>query len=240
MKSPAMKDPLPRPEPPRIWHVPPRGDVLVIAPHADDETCGCGGALALHAAQGDRVFIEILTAGTAGDPRRHYADIAARRLAEAQAAGRVLGADQVACWGLPDNHEVRRQDLEAAAERIAARLAETGARLLYHPWEGECHLDHRAAALAADRARELAGGGVRALGYEVWSPLPAGVVLDITRVRELKEQALSHYTSQLYYTDYPHHIFGLNAHRGIYLEGRARYGEAFLPAPGFFAAGEEG
>ncbi len=219
---------VPRPPLPREWKEPPPGPVLVIAPHADDEVCGAGGALAMHAMRGDPVFLEILTAGTTGDPEKRFPDIRALRREEARKAARILGIREVSFWDLPDNFEITWGDVEAAAARVEARAREIGARLLYHPWNGEAHGDHRGAALACEKALDSLGGDAAGLGYEVWSPLPADVVLDITPVLDVKREALEAYASQLSYTDYKHHVLGLNAHRGIYLEGRARFGEAFL------------
>ncbi len=219
---------IPRPALPEAWKEPPPGPVLVIAPHADDEVCGAGGAIALHGRRGDPVFLEILTAGTTGDPEKRFSDIRALRREEAWEAARILGIGEVTFWDLPDNFEITWGDVEAASSRIENRARQVGARLLYHPWRGESHGDHQGAALAAEKALERLGGEVTGLAYEVWSPLPAEVVLDITSVVDVKRRALQAYASQLSYTDYIHHILGLNAHRGVYLEGRARFGEAFL------------
>src|SRR5690242_3162214 len=38
--------------------------VLLLAPHPDDETIGCGGTLALHALAGDEVTVCIVTDGS--------------------------------------------------------------------------------------------------------------------------------------------------------------------------------
>ncbi len=217
-----------RPPLPRAWKEPPPGPVLVVAPHADDEVCGAGGALAMHGKRGDPVYLEVLTAGTTGDPEKRFGDIKALREKEAREAGRILGIREIRFWGLPDNFEITWGDVEAAASRIEARAREVGARLVYHPWEGEAHGDHKGAALATRKALESLGDQVLGLAYEVWSPLPAEVILDVTPVLEVKRRALEAYASQVFYTDYLHHILGLNAHRGVYLAGRARYGEAFL------------
>ena len=39
-------------------------NVLVIAPHDDDEVLGVGGTIAKHVSKGDRVYVCIVTSGT--------------------------------------------------------------------------------------------------------------------------------------------------------------------------------
>src|SRR5262245_30184806 len=65
-----MDAPLPYPE---TWLAPPAGPVLVVAPHPDDETIGCGATLALHARRGDTVHVVVVTDGELGDPRGLFA-----------------------------------------------------------------------------------------------------------------------------------------------------------------------
>src|SRR5687767_6864064 len=43
--------------------------VMVVAPHPDDETLGCGGTIAKHAAAGDQVEVLIITDGGASRAR---------------------------------------------------------------------------------------------------------------------------------------------------------------------------
>lgn len=42
------------------------GEILVFAPHPDDETIGCGGTIALHRARNDQVKVIIVTDGSLG------------------------------------------------------------------------------------------------------------------------------------------------------------------------------
>jgi LmbE family N-acetylglucosaminyl deacetylase len=204
--------------------------VLVLAPHPDDETCGAGGALALHRRQGDPVRVLFLTDGINGDPEARHGprDAFARlRRGEAAAAAARLGGLEVGFLGLPDDFEVTEADLVRVGGLITDALASAPPHVLYVPWAGESHSDHRNARLALDRALERAPRPPWVLEYEVWSPLPADVVLDISDVVAAKLAALEAHASQLAYTDYRHHTLGLNAHRSIYLPHGRTHGEAF-------------
>src|SRR5882757_7184185 len=48
-----------------VW-APGRERVVVLAPHMDDETIGCGGTLALHAQRGAEITVVFMTDGRAG------------------------------------------------------------------------------------------------------------------------------------------------------------------------------
>ncbi|WP_058369821.1 PIG-L deacetylase family protein [Psychrobacter sp. ENNN9_III] len=43
-------------------------NVLVVAPHADDEVLGCGGTIAKHVRHGDNVYVAIMTNAAVGAP----------------------------------------------------------------------------------------------------------------------------------------------------------------------------
>jgi LmbE family N-acetylglucosaminyl deacetylase len=223
---------LTRPALPEIWTAPPSGRALFVAPHPDDEVCGVGGILALHRLQGDPVHCLFLTDGINGDPQARHGDAAAlarMRRAEASAAATRLGGVELAFLALPDDFEVTERDLRDVAAQLARRIEQIAPDILYVPWEGETHSDHRNARWAVDRAFEQ-GLQVPAwvLEYEVWTPLKAQVIVDISDVVALKRGAIEAHESQVAYTDYRHHILGLNAHRALYLPHGRTHGEALL------------
>lgn len=188
---------------------PPPGPVLVLAPHPDDETFGCGGALARHAQRGDRVAVVVASSGERSSGGRSGGggrDVAATREAECRAACRELGlAGDPVFLRLPDGGLAgRRDDLARALARAGA-----GARTVYAPSVLDPHRDHRAANAALARA----GLDGDVYGYEVWSPAPVDVLLDVTAVYERKERALRRYATALDAVDYVRAARGLATYR---------------------------
>src|SRR5215211_273893 len=143
-------------------------NVLVVAPHPDDEAIGCGGAICLHAACGARVTAVFLTSGELGLKHLPREEAWRAREAEAEAAAAVLGVARLAFLRGPDWTLGDHADEVAAALR--AIVEEEGPHLVYLPHESDEHPDHRAAPPIVRTA--LRGRAAPALlAYEVWTPL---------------------------------------------------------------------
>jgi len=220
----------PLPEP--VERVEP-GPVLVFAPHADDEVIGCGGTLALHALQADPVHVVVLFDGTlgAGDAAAHEQLRQREALAAAAELAPQLGFDY-SFWSYPEGHEPSARQLEEVSQRIAACIHRVGPRTVFAPWRGEQHVDHHWTGVAVEDALTRARYRAAAWGYEVWTPLFAERVVDVSSVIERKRSALGRHASQLRARDLVHAALGMNAQRSMYLAGGARYGEAFCRLEG--------
>ena len=128
-------------------------NILVLAPHADDEVLGCGGVMARHAAEGHAVHVAVLTNASVGAPELFSpGDIAVIRR-EAGDAHRLLGVTRTEFCELPapclDQYPAYKISLEIS-RLIKACSPET----LYIPHRGDLHKDHRLvfeAALVAAR-----------------------------------------------------------------------------------------
>ncbi len=200
--------------------------VLVVAPHPDDETLGCGGTLCRHAQAGDRLAAVFLTSGELG--LKHLPARKARfiREREAKRAARILGIKRL--------HFLRSRDwfVGESSRRLVrplrAILRRVRPQVLYVPHPREWHPDHRAALAlvrAALKSSGLASPEVRC--YEVWTPLPShDQAEDITRFMPMKMRALRAHRSQLKEFNYERAVRALNAFRGE-LALRCRYAEVF-------------
>lgn len=200
--------------------------VLVIAPHPDDETIGCGGTLCNHSKRGDSLSLLFLTSGELG-LKQHPCEKAWQiREAEARRAAKVLGARQLDFLRLPDWNVSGH--FKKGAHHICAILAREKPHLIYLPHPLESHPDHRVVLKLVRAALHHYDSPAPELrGYEVWTPIvDYSHVENITAEMGRKCRALRCHRSQLKTFAYDRAVRGLNQFRGE-LAGRCRYAEVF-------------
>lgn len=165
--------------------------VLVVAPHPDDETLGCGGTTARLTDRGATVTLLMVTDGgaTQGAPVS-TAEVARIRRAEATRAAEVIGADP-RFLALPDG-EVRSV-IDELTIALKDAIEELRPEVVFAPWLLDGHSDHRAVADALAAAIEKLEGGVapEIWGYETWTALIPNRIVEITSVIERKREALA-------------------------------------------------
>ena len=199
---------------------------LVIAPHPDDESIGCGGTLAKHVALGSRVVVAYLTSGELGLkhlPREQAWDI---REKEARKAAKILGLKATYFLRGPD-WMIGDHVVDTAAE-LRSIVEKESPELIYLPHMQEWHPDHKAALPILQEALRNAKAPPPALrAYEVWTPLSSfDHVEDITLSMPRKMRAVRAHQSQLKDLAYDRAVRGLNEYRGA-LSGRCKYAEVF-------------
>lgn len=215
------------------------GRALAVAPHADDETIGCGGTLAGLVRDGARVRVLVVTDGAASEeePARRR-ETGERRLAESRAALGALGGGEVRCAFLPDRGLAGRE-LEVARE-LEAALREHHPELVFVPSPVEVHPDHRAVARAflalfeGEEGRALARAlpdGARVLFYEVSQPFRPNLLVDVSEDAERKQRALACHASQLTGHDYAAFMRGLGQYRRMSLPAPVAAAEGFFAVP---------
>ena len=143
---------------------------LVVAPHPDDETLGCGGTIALQSRSGAPVDVLVVSDGAQGAPPPDVepSAFAQQREAECLEACRRLGvpADRVHFLRLPDAELTEHATTIRSGVRTA--IDATRAQVVITPLGFDAHPDHRCVASVIEQmlGHELAGR--RVLGYPLW------------------------------------------------------------------------
>ncbi|QIQ85370.1 PIG-L family deacetylase [Erythrobacter sp.] len=185
----------------------PPGGLLIVAPHPDDETLGCGMALAAAAEAGRRIAILLLTDGEASHPASRLFPEDARRALRRRELSRALAAlapgHRVRLWAAhcPDGEGARAaEDKELIATALGAARGH-GTRAVWSTWGGDPHCDHEAAArLAARLAEQL---GAAHWSFPVWGrfgarPVPRHIRrFSKRRFAPAKRAAMAAYASQM-------------------------------------------
>lgn len=202
--------------------------VLVIAPHPDDETLGCGGTLA-RLAPNCAIQLLLVTNGDGGGGLPP--DTSARRKQEMAEAARTLGI-QTPIIHL-DEPDGRFADTPAYRSMLAAIVRKFDPNWVFLPWLGDTHLDHARISRASSQVLR-ATPVEQLLYYETWTPVPATHVVDITPTVEAKRAALQCHATALQFGNYMDAMMGLSAYRALYLPTRERrWAEAFcVTSPG--------
>ena len=184
------------------------GALIVVAPHPDDESLGCGGLIARAADAGREVVVAVMTDGAgshANSAAWPAARLAALRRRELDTAVDVLtgGRGRVEAFAAPDG---RLQDHEAKAIAwLAALTVGRPGGALFTTWAADPHPDHKAAARIA--AAQAAACGAPLHAFPVWGlilapdedagPVAPCVRLDLSGVLDRKREAIAAHRSQV-------------------------------------------
>jgi len=103
--------------------------VIAFGAHPDDCDLGAGGIAAKYAALGNKVKFVSLTNGDAGHQLQHGEELAKRRRAEAEDAGRRIGIE----YEVLDNHDGKLLPTLEVREQVIARSASGKLTLSLHP-----------------------------------------------------------------------------------------------------------
>ena len=187
--------------------------VLVVAPHPDDETLGCGGAIAELRALRLPVWILVISDGTMSHPNSvayPAPKLRALRAAETQRAMHLLGVDaaNITFLQLPDGALPLPEspDFTPALEQCCCYLFNLAPNLIFVPWRFDPHPDHQATWHLISCALQRCHLQPRLIEYPIWSwdiaqryshKLP--IIqwrLNISNVSSIKQQAIAAYRSQ--------------------------------------------
>ena len=208
-------------------------NVLVIAPHMDDEVLGCGGTISRHVDSGDDVCVCVVCNRAYDHEYDTKAIDAEKRSAEEARA--VLGYGMLRYLDLPDERlYAHLQEAIAGIERVVAAVQPD---VVYTAFGGDLHQDHRTVAHAVNIALRagVAPSVKRALAFEVPSgtdqalsglgtPFTPTVFVDIEATLDRKIAAMRAYSREMRAFPHPRSLDMLMA------KARSRGAQAGLAA----------
>lgn len=181
--------------------------VLIVAPHADDETLGCGGTLLRHISEGDKVHWLIVT-GMRRSGQFTKAQIRKRDL-EIKRVFAAYGFDSTQVLEFPAT-QLDHAPLNTVINRIGEVIKKLSPDSIYVPYRGDLHSDHTVFFDAtAACAKWFRNGSIsRLLVYETRSetdfalnPAAGGfrpnVFVDISKYLAKKIKILNIYESEM-------------------------------------------
>lgn len=168
-------------------------NVLAVGAHFDDLELGCGGALARHNQNGDKVIGFVATDSGYGNQRMEIRK-SETALEEAKEASAIIGyqlvVGQIPTFFLEDNEQVHIKLLEI--------IERNNTELIYTHWIYDVHHDHRNLALATLHVAKHVNKVLmyRSNWYSSECAFKKNFYIDVTGTWELKEQAIKAYQSE--------------------------------------------
>lgn len=204
---------------------PPRGRILVIAPHPDDESIGCAGTLLSLDERAGTIDFLLVTGGDYGPD--------SARGKELCASLDILNITRVHWLSGRDRHLAEQPDLADEMRRV---LTQCQPQHVFLPWFMDGHLDHRLTNhIFLEAAEGVLDRTVQVWGYEVWSPCAANAAVDISTTAAGKALAIACHKSQNRSLNYGEAALGLNRYRALQINWKEdpdlTHAEAFLRLP---------
>lgn len=220
---------------PKLTKKPKGKQILVLAPHMDDEIIGCGGTICKHVQSGDRVSVVYFTCGDKGNKSFSSDEsLSAIRKEEMHTANKILGISQAYFLDFKDGTE---EDWSCKKDELREIYEKISPDLVYLPPHYDLHLDHRKTNWLFQEAME--GREVCDLCvYEVWTPVNPNLIINITAEMDRKILAIRACQTQVNSVDYEAFLQNLNGYRSCFaMSPMVKYAECFyqLSAKEYFS-----
>lgn len=188
--------------------------LLVVAPHPDDESIGCGGLLNKFRGQCD---VLLVTNGHLNKPESE--EIIKIRQKEFELATKASNIENVF------QLNIYAQEIQDNFKKFLT-IDYTKYKYVFVPNRYEIVQDHVDTYYAVKKALNKSKSKADLIEYEVWTTIRfPNIFLDISDVKERKIEAIKHHKSQVQELDFVKCILGLNAYRGI--RKNYEYAEAY-------------
>jgi LmbE family N-acetylglucosaminyl deacetylase len=215
--------------------------VLVLAPHPDDDSFGCGGAIKKLSSNNAQIAVAYFCDGSGGvkeedvELKSKNVELINIRKKEAKQTAEILGINEQIFFDYPDGKLAPSKTVNRLLSDLIKRFEPD---IIFVPSFLDNHPDHRAVneilvnVLVASFSpstplRTNFFWPKEIWAYEVWTPLYANRIVQINNEIEAKKSSMKAHASQLASRGYDEAMLGLNKYRAQ-INNRQGYAEAFF------------
>lgn len=151
------------------------GAIIILAPHPDDESLGCGGLIQFLVEQSVPIWVCFVTSGGASHrnsilyPPQILSEV---REQEAINACEILGVNSEKIIFLRENdsqlYKLQEDEKAKVVSRLSMYLKECNVDSLILPWRRDPHPDHIASYELGKQAAEIVNQDIQIVEYPIW------------------------------------------------------------------------
>lgn len=194
-------------------------NVLFFIPHADDEVIGCGGLIHELYLHNIITHVVLVTNNSGAGSLPLGAEIT--RFKEFEASINILNPKaNIYYWGYEDGQLSKLKDQVDLS--ILKIIKSVNPDTIICPWPEDMHDDHSTIGYSIMQVIEDQSLLINIFFYEVWSPLNANHILDISAHWHIKELALAEHKTALACVDYMRAMKGLASYRSLLTHNAAQ------------------
>jgi LmbE family N-acetylglucosaminyl deacetylase len=182
--------------------------ILLLAPHADDESIGAASLMLKYPSN---LKVVCVTDGRYGDDSLKTDELIKIRESEFSEAMRFCGVEEYSFLGVEDTKVLESIDK-------FDRLNLTHYDYIFLPNYLDQHQDHKAIALIVKNILKSCKrvSKIKVVFYEVWATLPyMNAYIDLSDIVDKKRELINIYKSQMKFVKYDDRIIALNQYRGM-------------------------
>jgi LmbE family N-acetylglucosaminyl deacetylase len=201
-------------------------NVLVLAPHPDDEVFGCAGSLINQRKNGARISVVYFCRGDKGSKEKNN-NLPDIRKKEAENSSRIIGIEKSFWLG---NNDLELKQDKKNIDSLIGIIGKLKPDCVYLPSPFDPIPDHKATFGIFLEASKRINRNFKCAIYEIWAPLPINCIVDISHANELKTKAIKMHQSQIKELKFDEAILSLNRYRAL-IHGNKRkieYAEGFV------------
>jgi LmbE family N-acetylglucosaminyl deacetylase len=221
-------------------------NILIIAPHPDDDVIGMGGTIALKAEEGHNFTIVYVTNGAGSIKTDDYKELSTDELVKLRKKEAELSIQIL----LNNPHQAEQiflsyksadlfENPEAYKEELKQILRKKTFNEVYLPYPEDRHPTHRAVAeLSKEAVKECTAPSSKLAdfyAYETWDAIPINdkvITVDISQYYKRKLSAVSCHKSQCSITPFDEGIIAKNKYNAVFSsinsKNKMEYAELFL------------